>query len=400
MLTFDDCTILFINIKIIFLLLMKAVRFIIPLIFIVVFFLPAEEAYSYENGESLFDIGNFAVTNDWEIQGTYVPSGLKGCKISTYAENDRHIMDIIYNSNSIDVYLEVFSDSLFKTVIERGFLEREKLVKISFTGGPRILFTYENCSVEMHDSTLTFLKIKSTGKIVFSNLTGYTLSKFSKNIACATKGDFHSTIIGDNELVLEDEKIITNGGIVFRGITISPDEYPHFDKILTVENATNEGILAGEITVVKRGDEFDWVSTSYYNNVTIGLVDSETSSKKAKFVVSGDDHAPGKTIKLNVGAGVFSPQNLKVTFDGKKIPMAENIEDILDPNDDGLQPEYIIVKVSAKEEDEFFLLVSVPHFSTHTIVIESIAENNIFWGAAIASAFAVLAAASWVLFRK
>lgn len=87
-------------------------------------------------------------------------------------------------------------------------------------------------------------------------------------------------------------------------------------------------------------------------------------------------------------------------FDGNEIPMADNLSDVLNPDNDGLQPEYSVVYVKSKCGDEFFLLISIPHFSTHTITIESLVKNPIFTGMAAVGAMMVVIAAAWAMFRK
>jgi len=315
-----------------------------------------------------------------------------------YSKDDKHIMNIVYKSNCVDVYLKIFDDTLLKTMLKRGVIEKESLLKISFSG-PQIFFTYDNCSVELHDATIRFLRIKSPGKIIFSNLTGHNISKTSRNVATLMKGDFCGMIISSKNLMINDGEIVANGEAMFRGITLQSNE-AYADKILTIEDALKCGSLGGEITVVKDGDKFEWISTSYYNNVTIELINNTMTNKKAEFIVSGDEHTTGKTIKINLGKGAMSSKDLKVKFDEDEIPMADNISDVLNPNDDGLQPEYVIVNVRGGKGEEFFLLISIPHFSEHTITLQSISKNPLFSAIAIASAFAILAVASWVLFKK
>ncbi len=376
---------------------MKVIHFLVAIVFLAAPFLTIGDVYGNENATPFFDIGNFTVTEDWEIKGTYMSSGLEGCNISVYSEDERHIMDIVYKSHCVDVYLKVFDDSLLKTMLERGVIERGDLVKISFSG-PQITFTYDNCGVELHDATIRFLRIKSLGKIVFSNLTGYNITKTSYNVATLQKGDCCGAIICNKDLTTIDGKIIAYGEAMFRGITLQTNN--NIEEILTVEDAIKYGDLGGEITIVKEGNEFDWISTCYYNNVTVELIASTLTERKAELIVNGDEQTTGKTIKINIGEGVLSPQDLRVKFDGKELSMADNITDVLNPNDDGLQPEYVIVEIAAGKGEEFFILVSVPHFSEHIITLQSLSKNPLFLGVAIVSAFLVLAVASWVLFKK
>ncbi|RLF61959.1 MAG: hypothetical protein DRN31_04765 [Thermoplasmata archaeon] len=198
----------------------------------------------------------------------------------------------------------------------------------------------------------------------------------------------------------KDGKIVAKKNVMFRGTDLGPiaDKTP---EICNAEEAVSRAIkartLGGEITIVRKNNSYKVDSVSYYGNVSIKNV--TINGEKAEFFVSGDDHTAGKTIKVNIG-GAMSPKDLKVMFDGKEIPMADNLTDVLNPDNDGLQPEYSIVNVKSKCGDEFFLLISIPHFSEHKIVIESLVKNPIFMGMAAVSAMLVVVAAAWAMFRK
>jgi hypothetical protein len=194
-----------------------------------------------------------------------------------------------------------------------------------------------------------------------------------------------------------------NGGIVAHRMIMfrCVDTRPLLDgteKRITVEDAIRTGTIGGEITIVKKGDGYKVDSVSYYDNVTIE--NKTLASKKTEFIVSGDDSATGKTIKINMGEGVLPMQGLRVMFDGKEIPLADNLTDVLNPNDDGLQPEYVLVNVSSKSGGEFFFLISVPHFSVHEITIESVVKDPVFAGMAAFGAVMVVIAATWALFKR
>jgi len=75
----------------------------------------------------------------------------------------------------------------------------------------------------------------------------------------------------------------------------------------------------------------------------------------------------GKVILVNVDYLVIpisDPKQILVLFDDTEISMASNYADVVNPLDDEL-PEYLIVM----EAGGFQVLVSIPNFSTHTIVI-------------------------------
>lgn len=352
------------------------------------------------NNDPFFQIGNLAVTREGEITGTYIPRVLEGVTLSIYDDTGKHVMDILYGSSSIEVYIKLFDDALVRTLWERGILERNNLFKITFSGQPQMSFTYENCTVELQDASISFLRVTTPGHIVFSNLTRYALQKQSPTIVTLTSDNFYGTITGPKEIILQDDGLITQKGVIFRGMPLSIDGETQTENILTVEDAVLSGELGGEITIVKKGSNLEWISTTYANNVSIRLDNTTTTSTKTQLVVAGDEQGAGKTIKINIGQDVLSPRDLEVLFDGQKIPLADNLTDVLNPNDDGLQPEYVMVEISGGRDNEFFLLVSVPHFSEHFITLESIQENPYLMGLSLVSAFTVLALATWVVIKR
>jgi hypothetical protein len=327
---------------------------------------------------------------------------LEGVTLSIYDDAGKHVMDIQYASSRIEVYIKLFDDALVRTLWERGILEKNSLFKITFSGQPQMSFTYENCTVELQDASISFLRVTTPGYIVFSNLnlTRYSLQKQSPTIVTLTSDNFYGTVTGPKEIILQDDGFITQKGVIFRGMPLSVDGGTQTESILTVEDAILLGELGGEITIVKKESNLEWMSTTYANNVSIRMDNATTTSTKTQIVVAGDERGAGKTIKINIGQNVLSPRDLEVLFDGQKIPLADNLTDVLNPNDDGLQPEYVMVEISGGKDNEFFLLVSVPHFSEHFITLESLQENPYLMGLSLVSAFTVLALATWVVIKR
>lgn len=353
------------------------------------------------NGDGYFYVGEFKQYETSGIQGTYVVSGLTGCTISVFATDGVHLLDIMYKTNHIDIAFQVLSDAALERLLEKEewleqYMQNIAFQRLSFEK-PEIHFTYENCTVEMHDSSISFLKIKTTGSIVLSGLTNYTVSRTSACIVELANDDFSGTIMGSYPLQFENDSIIGQKTVMLLGLDTQP-LCSETAKIKTVEEAIKTGVLGGEITVVRDDKDYLTDTVSYYNNVTIR---NETLSRKqADFIVSGDHHTTGKTVKINIGQNVLSTNKLEVLFDGEPIPLADDLEDVLNPNDDGLQPEYVMVNVTAGGGDEFFLLVSVPHFSEHRITLRSVIQNPVFFALAAVSAIAVVTVASWAMFRK
>lgn len=133
--------------------------------------------------------------------------------------------------------------------------------------------------------------------------------------------------------------------------------------------------VGGELTVRKidapdAQDDKKIEITSYdYSGVAIELTD--ISSKRLSAKVSRDDEKLGSTIAITVGPEMLDiTREYAVKFDGKTISMADDIDDVLNPDDDGLHVEYILTK----DANGLHILVSVPRWSEHTITVYEVIE--------------------------
>jgi len=76
----------------------------------------------------------------------------------------------------------------------------------------------------------------------------------------------------------------------------------------------------------------------------------------------------GRTIIINLADELLDfdqVDEIQIEYDGHPIKMASDLIDVLNPDDDGIFSEYIITV----GEDGLQLLISIPHFSEHNIVI-------------------------------
>lgn len=92
-----------------------------------------------------------------------------------------------------------------------------------------------------------------------------------------------------------------------------------------------------------------------------------------ELAVGSDEHArEGKVVVVRADRLALPGDGpVEVTYDGEPVRAAEGgIADVLDPHDDGLSPEFAVASVSGAD----VVLVSVPHFSVHELVIQRVAE--------------------------
>lgn len=137
-----------------------------------------------------------------------------------------------------------------------------------------------------------------------------------------------------------------------------------------VEESIIQGSFGGEITVQKEENKalYDH-EIMIYDGVVIEPV--TISQGRISIIVSGDENSSGRTIAINVDQYVFDTNgDIVVEYDGETIRMADDINDVLNPNDDGSHPEYLIAQGTKGTQ----ILISIPHFSEHEITVYSLAE--------------------------
>lgn len=331
---------------------------------------------------SAIEIGGFEVENG-KIVGKYLPAGLEG-KISCYS-NGKHILDIIYKNDSIELSIKYFG-SLEKILERNPFLKEElekSLVSLNISGaGYKI--GYENCIVELHDVPTRFLRIKAD-EIIFSDLN-YNISK-DENIVKLSKDNFTGMIFSDEEITINEKEIIAHKEIIFISFAYKEER--------KIEDAIKNRLLGGEITIVGYDPKKSADNISYFGNVHIYPLKLE----KGKIVlgVSGDEKAGGKIIKINLGKKVCLSDDFQIKFDDRVVKEASSLDDILNPDDDGLNPEYYVL---ATKQEGIILLISVPHFSNHILSIEFFVEDLIAKAAAIFFGIIIVILAAFYLFKK
>ncbi|MEM0493032.1 MAG: carboxypeptidase-like regulatory domain-containing protein [Candidatus Thermoplasmatota archaeon] len=128
--------------------------------------------------------------------------------------------------------------------------------------------------------------------------------------------------------------------------------------------------LAGELNIQKKPDSIIH-ETVIYDQI---IIQPHTLSKgHISIAISAVEHSPAKTVAINIDPEFFATLDkpFVVNYDGVSISPASNLSDVLNPDDDGLEPEYLLVI----GKDSIQLLVSIPHFSEHIITITQIIED-------------------------
>lgn len=138
------------------------------------------------------------------------------------------------------------------------------------------------------------------------------------------------------------------------------------ETLKSIDTAIKQGKVGGEIFIEKTLEGNIILQNEYLTIKSLDIVDNKVS-----MIVSGDESVTGKTIVINVESGYFeNTDNIIINYDDESIKIADDINDILNPNDDGSHPEYLILEGSKGVQ----IMVSIPHFSDHKITIYSASE--------------------------
>jgi len=149
-----------------------------------------------------------------------------------------------------------------------------------------------------------------------------------------------------------------------------------YDKIADVSNLLQEataievGNVGASVTVKGSSDDNGEGSVSYSHTYSHGI-DVETVPSIGKVTVKvSSEISTGKTIVINIDDQILLLSDLReilVLYDGSEIDLADDYADVLNPNNENV-PEYLVLVGSAGMQ----VLVSIPHFSTHTIEVEKL----------------------------
>lgn len=183
--------------------------------------------------------------------------------------------------------------------------------------------------------------------------------------------------------------------------TVSFPIFENENRDLIDESIKNRAV-GGEITIQPDEDQIKYEKfVLIYNGISITPI--EIKDNNISLLIDGDENSNGRTLVVNLAQGVFDfEENLTIEYDGEVIRMADNISDVLDPNNDGSHPEYLIT-IGA---NGIQILVSIPHFSEHQISIFStsiqdfVEEIMRYKEITITAAIGVIAIAAVVMFRK
>lgn len=333
--------------------------------------------------------------HEGKLIGEYSPAGLEG-KISCFSHG-RHVLDIIYASDSIELSINLFDPALQKIIDRENLLKEEiknvllqrllNATKTIYIKTPRFDLKYDDCQIELHDCPTRFLKILCDEIVV--SIPSYEIQRVDNYTVRLIKDNLTATLLSENGLIVHNGNITAHGDIILISFSYIPDENIKKD----IEHAFKNRIIGGELSVM--GYEENKVdSISYYGDVYIEPV--VVREGRISFNVSGNEEMGGRVIKVNIGGSACLSDDIVIKYDGNVVREASSFDDIMNPNDDGSNPEYYKIMT---EKEGMLVLISIPHFSEHEISINFVVENPLFRAIAILFALAVVALATIYLFK-
>jgi hypothetical protein len=134
----------------------------------------------------------------------------------------------------------------------------------------------------------------------------------------------------------------------------------------SIQNAIENKTIAAEVDIGASNVN----QKSIDNNVTVKT--ENTTSDTVNLTVSAADQTGPKVIVINLNSTTIDVANLKylhVMYDGHSITPATNVDQILHTTRSD-EPHYAILITQSGAQ----ILISIPHFSTHTITLSSISK--------------------------
>lgn len=228
--------------------------------------------------------------------------------------------------------------------------------------GAQIRVEMPDFTLRAHDNPTGASRLDTDGNATFSFPPGALITRQAGERAQFVLGNL-SGMLRASGLDVSGEEVRTSGPVVIVLDTPRGAFDVHRQKI-------NEAI---GMSVV--GAESSFVQTeSGLREDTVSFTDVNVTTLRAEagnltMLIEGHGQA-GRVIVFNVDArilGAKSADELDIRFNNRTMQMADDLADALDPDNDGLEPEYYVVW--DPQTETFQMIVSIPHYSVHVLSI-------------------------------
>jgi len=234
----------------------------------------------------------------------------------------------------------------------------------------------EMIRLEIHDNPKGLIKVdvKGNRNVTFVLADGISGEVNDPQNAVNLSGELNGTLVqigheeGTVDFSTDSNKNftanVTDAKLMFRThpVTVMTQaQFNHRSRVTT-------GIIAGDVGAEVDIEDEDSSSTVVYDSLNISIEQVENNTVSINI---SSELSQGTTVSLSVSSDileVMQEENVTILFDGEQIQMADNYDDIMNPDDDGGAAEYLVV-VGSKDVE---VLVSIPHFSAHSITITTV----------------------------
>lgn len=231
--------------------------------------------------------------------------------------------------------------------------------------GARIRFETDDSRLEIHDTPTGQFWFRSDDTTLMLTLPpGGSASEMGHGLDIRVDGR-HARLIG-SDLSVDGDVITVAGHASFASPALGS---PRSDA---AEAARASQHLGAEIDIAGGSD-----GIVAYDDVNITL---DGDLEQGMRIVLGSELDSGRTFVIDLDADPGTQLNLSyydIHDDGSETEvvfrMASSMEDVLDPDDDGGQPEYWVFE----DADGLHVMVSVPHWSVHAIGLQSLGIQQV-----------------------
>lgn len=244
-----------------------------------------------------------------------------------------------------------------------------------------------------HDNPNAIIEIEAEEGLRVNFPAGASLAFDGKSIAVTFADGRSGRLVGDDAAIDGTTVAVSDDERVTFVLDAKRGAFDQHRK--DIGRAMAERAVGAEITVGRgEGDR------TREEVVTFGNVSVTTLARPGNVTVIVDGHGDdGRVLVVNVDPALFQASKrdeFLVLFDNVTMQSASSLTDVLNPDDDGLHPEYHFVL----DEDGYQLIVSVPHYSVHTLTIADLVKEvppSVLVGLVVSAM--VVATGGFVLFR-
>jgi hypothetical protein len=139
------------------------------------------------------------------------------------------------------------------------------------------------------------------------------------------------------------------------------------NKILTGDVTARLSVMTGPSTVVIQ---------RYSPAINISINQTAQSTVIVSFFISADEGTNGTFVVIDISDKAYRPEEISITYDGQDLsPMS--VEKFLYPDfTENSEPGYVLLLTTNEAgQGETYLVLKIPHFSTHQITIFSLAKS-------------------------